>query len=67
MGDGLYDLGWEKSLLRDEADNGDARGRRSLPGGVVLDPIGLPSSSSGETLGLASGPGGGGVMASLPS
>ncbi|KAI4984755.1 hypothetical protein ZWY2020_017385, partial [Hordeum vulgare] len=34
----------------DEADNGNSRGRRSLREGVVLDPIGLPSLSSGKPL-----------------
>ena len=67
MRDGVCDLGWENSLIRDETDNGDAHGHRSLFGGVVLDPVGLPFSSSGETLGPASGPGGDGTMALLPS
>ncbi|KAI5004586.1 hypothetical protein ZWY2020_031829, partial [Hordeum vulgare] len=51
----------------DEADNGDTCGRRSLPEGVVLDQIGLPCSSSGETLGPSFGPDDGGTKESLPS
>lgn len=48
------------------ADNGDAHGRRSLLGGVVLALIRLPLSCLGETLGPTSGPGDGGVTASFP-
>lgn len=51
----------------EEADNGDAHGRRSLHRGVVLALIWLPSSGSRETFGPATGPGGDGVIASFSS
>ena len=51
----------------EEADNGDARGRRSHLGGIVLALIWLSSSSSRETFGPATGPGGDGIIASFSS
>ncbi|KAI4975675.1 hypothetical protein ZWY2020_049282, partial [Hordeum vulgare] len=51
----------------DEVDNDDPRGCRSLPEGVVLDLIGLPSLSSEETLGPSFGPDDGSAKALLPS
>lgn len=49
----------------EEADDSDARGHRSFPGGVVLALIWLPSSGLRETFGPSTGPGGDDVIASF--
>jgi hypothetical protein len=64
MGSRVNGRAEEKSLR--EADDGDARWRSHLLGGVVMALTVLPASSTGETLDPAFGSGGVSVATSFP-